>query len=55
MKCECTDWKENIGKVDAPLLLAFARSGGSVQYEGKRWTFCPWCSLQLKEEDESTK
>lgn len=51
MNCNCADWKENIDKVNAPLLLAAARSGGSVQYDGVRFRFCPWCSRPLKESE----
>lgn len=51
MICDCTDWSENIEKVNAPLLLQAARSGfnPAVRYDGKLFTHCPWCGNLLKE------
>lgn len=48
MKCTCQDWKENIDKVNAPLMLQFARNPTTTKgYEGKKFIFCPWCSHLL--------
>lgn len=51
MNCDCKDWSENIDTVNAPIMLAAARSGGRVQYAGKRFTHCPWCGSPLKESE----
>lgn len=53
MICDCTDWSENIEKVNAPLLLQAARSGfnPAVRYDGKLFTHCPWCGNPLKESE----
>lgn len=48
--CTCADWKENIGKVNAPTQLAVARSGGRYgHYDGKVFVYCPWCAQRLGE------
>lgn len=50
MICDCKDWRENIAKVNAPLMLQAARSGfdSSVRYDGKQFTHCPWCGSELR-------
>jgi hypothetical protein len=45
--CTCADWDENIAKLNAPILLQTARSGGSYQYSGKKFVYCPWCGKSL--------
>jgi hypothetical protein len=51
MHCDCKDWKENIEKVNAPLLLQAARQGfQNVGYDGVRFRYCPWCSKMLVED-----
>lgn len=50
VKCDCQDWKGNIGKVNAPIILQSVRSGGAYQFDGKAFVFCPWCSKPLTEE-----
>jgi hypothetical protein len=47
MNCACLDWKRNIDKLNAPILLQTARSGGSYQYDGEQFRFCPWCGCEL--------
>jgi hypothetical protein len=48
MECACADWKENIEKVNAPIALQVARSGGRYgHYTGKRFIYCPWCAKPL--------
>lgn len=54
MNCDCKDWQENIDKVNAPLMLAAARSGWRVQYDGVCFRFCPWCSNLLKNSNASS-
>lgn len=45
-KCICPDWRDNINKLDAPIILAGIRNGRSG-YTGKRFTHCPWCGCEL--------
>lgn len=45
-KCICPDWRENIDKLDAPIILAGIRNGRSG-YTGKKFTHCPWCGSEL--------
>jgi hypothetical protein len=45
-KCICLDWRENINKVDAPIILAGIRSS-RPGYTGKKFTHCPWCGSEL--------
>ena len=45
----CSDWKPNIEKVNAPLMLAAARNPHHKQYDGKPFRFCPWCGQELYE------
>lgn len=47
MTCRCKEWGENIGKVNAPLMLQSARSGYRVHYDGVRFRYCPWCGEAL--------
>lgn len=44
-KC-CADWEANIPKVNGPIFLQTLRNGKG--YDGKPFTFCPWCGSQLK-------
>ena len=49
MKCDCSDWKLNIDKVNAPLILQVARSGfQTAGYDGVPFKYCPWCSKPLE-------
>ena len=49
MKCNCTDWADNIEELNAPLLLQAARSGFQrVGYNGVKFRYCPWCSKPLE-------
>lgn len=56
MNCNCQDWKENIGKINAPIMLQAARSGfsPSAMYNGVRFRYCPWCALPLHDAGEVT-
>jgi hypothetical protein len=47
IKCECDGWKENIDKINAPYMLNLSAIG---QYDGKAFSFCPWCGTSIKEE-----
>ena len=46
-KCTCPDWKKGIDKINAPIILQSARSGGFWQYDGKTFEYCPWCGKVL--------
>lgn len=46
--CNCTDWKENIDKVNAAHFTAHARNPDTCKgYEGVPFKFCPWCARLL--------
>jgi len=47
--CACAAWEPNIKHVNDPIILQSARSGGSYQYKGQPFVFCPWCGERLKE------
>ena len=47
IKCECVGWKENIDKINTPYMLNLSAIG---QYDGKAFSFCPWCGTSIKEE-----
>lgn len=55
MICNCIDWKFNIDKVNAPFILAAARNPGRINYDGKQFRYCPWCSKPLRDEGSETK
>lgn len=42
----CPEWEPGINRINAPLVLMWARSGGEHQYEGKPFAFCPWCGTR---------
>lgn len=47
-ECKCTDWKENIHKVNAANMLLHARNPSTYKgYEGVSFKYCPWCSSIL--------
>ena len=46
-RCGCDDWKRNIGKIHAPYMLNLSAIG---QYDGKVFSFCPWCGMSINEE-----
>lgn len=52
-KC-CNDWETELPKVNAPIILQSARSGGLYQYDGKAFRYCPWCGAQLPKPNYST-
>lgn len=39
----CPDWYPQIDKLNTPILIQFARSGGTYKFDGKPFVFCPWC------------
>lgn len=45
--CTCDGWKDNIEKVNGPIVLQSIRSGNLNQYDGKPFTYCPWCGSSL--------
>jgi len=47
--CQCKEWELGIAKLNAPIDLQFARSGGKIQYDGKPFKFCPWCGGKSRE------
>jgi hypothetical protein len=47
--CTCADWPVQIEKVNGPIMLMTARSGGPYQYDGKPFTHCPWCGSELQD------
>jgi len=55
MKCNCTDWKENIDKVEAPRRFYSARNPGSFNYDSKVFVYCPWCAQRLIDETTEEK
>ena len=52
MICNCLDWRENIDKVNGPIVLQAARQFGTGEggYDGKKFEYCPWCAKELQEE-----
>ena len=52
MECDCQDWKENIKKINGPILLQGIHGMG--EYDGKQFVYCPWCGGRLQKlEDKS--
>jgi len=51
MKCTCSEWADNIDKVNAPMQLQAIRSGTSG-YVGVYFKFCPWCGKALEQRKE---
>lgn len=49
--CDCTDWKENIDKVNNPILFFHSRFNNP--YSGKVFEYCPWCGQELAECSEA--
>jgi len=45
----CADWPVQIEKVNGPIMLQSARSGGAWQYDGIPFRYCPWCGARLEE------
>lgn len=52
MICNCSDWKDNIDKVNAPFIYLFARNPQSQPYNGKVFIYCPWCGNKLEKLNE---
>jgi hypothetical protein len=56
VKCSCNDWAVNVPILNAPNGLLFARNPTTYKgYTGKRFVFCPWCGLELTEDDGSIR
>ena len=49
--CQCTDWLDNIGRLDGPIITAAMRTGGKG-YEGVQFRYCPWCGRTLEPQPE---
>ena len=49
--CDCLDWRENIDKVNGPIVLQSIRAGRDL-YTGKPFVYCPWCGRCLLEQNE---
>ena len=45
MHCECSDYKENINKINAGFV--FSSTHGIGGYTGKIIKYCPWCGKEL--------
>lgn len=46
--CVCAEWAPNIEKVNAPLMLAYARNPSAANmYRGVPFRYCPWCGEYL--------
>lgn len=43
--CKCPDWAPNAEKINSTLALHQIRTGQG--YDGKRFSFCPWCGKEL--------
>lgn len=48
MQCICSDWKDNIDKLNSGTLFMAMRGYG--QYDGKVFKYCPWCGKELVED-----
>ena len=46
MSCKCKDWKENIDKLNAGIVMLWTHGGKG--YEGKPIIYCPWCGKKLE-------
>ncbi|KKM22815.1 hypothetical protein LCGC14_1621430 [marine sediment metagenome] len=42
----CKDWKENIEKVNGPIMLQAARQN-TKGYDGVLFKYCPWCASEM--------
>ena len=42
--CGCSDWINNIDKINAPFKLGMSAIG---QYTGRIFSHCPWCGMKL--------
>lgn len=51
MDCQCVEWRENLPKINGPIMLQSARSGGAYQHSGVPFRFCPWCGALLKDKE----
>mgnify|MGYP001609457682 CR=1 FL=1 len=49
----CPDWPVQIAKLNVPIVLQSVRSGGSWQYDGIEFRYCPWCGKKRVKEGES--
>lgn len=47
-KCDCADWTIQIEKVNAPIMLLYARNPNTYKYDGKPFAYCPWCGNALQ-------
>ncbi len=45
LKCACVDWIENIDRLNFATMLAYTHG---MEYEGKVFVYCPWCSAELQ-------
>lgn len=53
MICLCEDWEKNIDKINAPFTFMIARQPLNYKgYDGKVFSFCPWCGSKLLENKE---
>ncbi len=52
-ECTCSDWKENIPKLNAILTMAQLRN--SSGYTGKFFQYCPWCGKKDSVEESKEK
>lgn len=52
MECDCQDWRENIDRVEMPIVLQAIRTS-TAGYDGKQFVYCPWCGRGLRESKEA--
>lgn len=54
MKCNCDKWKNNIEKLNGPMVLQQIRN---PQYKPniEIFEFCPWCGKKLENEELESK
>jgi len=45
----CSDWDENIEKVNGQIVLQSLRAGRDL-FNGKPFKFCPWCGSTIEEQ-----
>lgn len=50
MSCDCKSYKDNIDKVNGPIILEGLRYG-TKGYSGEHFRFCPWCGKPLLTND----
>lgn len=56
IKCACEDWEPNVKIINGYIDMQACHSWGNHKgYEGKPFTYCPWCGSELKDDVEDTR